>query len=835
MASNCGEKNRRNASYVWSALALTVLAGTAIGQGAAPAPASPAYQGQPAPAAPNAAPAPAAPAASSAMSGKAAPVRSAGVNHGGPSADDAQAAEEAGVQVDDNLVVDLHVNDEDLGNVLEMLSLQSQRNIIASKNVSARVTANLYGVTFYEALDAILHANGYGFVEDGNFIYVYTTEELNQLEQAQRVRTAKVLRLNYLNSIDAAEFVKPLLSDQGQIKTNGKTGNFPSIGDVPMGADDYTNASTMVVVDFEENIAEVEAMIAQLDTKPSQVLVEATILQTNLNEANAFGVDFALIGDIDFSDFTGGPLQVVNRMISGDDGQNNRFPADNDGVGGVSSAGNTAGNATLKVGLVKDDVAVFLRLLDEVTDSTILSNPKIMSLNRMPSRVLVGRKVGYVSTTSTDTATTQTVQFLDTGTQLYFRPFVTNEGLIRMELKPQVSEAQIREVQSAQGQAITIPDEVTNELVTNVLVADGQTVVLGGLFRESVSATRSQVPVLGDIPIVGAAFRGNEDETNRAEIIFLVTPTIMNDASAYASGQRANQYVERVRAGSRAGTLPWSQSRLTSQWNMEADKAAAQGQTDRANWKLTQSLWLNPNQPEAIRLKEAISGQTKTSANRSMLESVIHNEHATRPKGATADTPAPRQQTAQRSNSNWNSSNNWNSNPASNFGGNRNSNSNTTNSSSTSGTTTWSQPATSHAPATNSTYQQASAPSTPWQAVPNHNASSYQAPAQTWETIPQLDASSTNYTPMQDPGFTQGMGDVDNTNWQAPTDFASNTPGTTDWSEDNTDETPGYPRGASGGFFRGAFRWVLAFASFDEAEKSRFTSAENEPMIADER
>src|SRR5262249_23249315 len=141
-----------------------------------------------------------------------------------------------------------------------------------------------------------------------------------------------------------------------------------------------------------------------------------------------------------------------------------------DGAGGtgvVGTAGNTAGPATLKVGIVSNDVAVFMRLLDEVTDTTLLSHPQIMALNRQAARVLVGRKVGYLNTTSTDTATTQTVEFLDTGTQLYFRPFVTNEGMIRMELKPQVSEAVIRDTKDATGAAVTIPDEITNELVTN--------------------------------------------------------------------------------------------------------------------------------------------------------------------------------------------------------------------------------------------------------------------------------------------------------------------------------------------------------------------------------
>ena len=111
------------------------------------------------------------------------------------------------VKVGDDLVVDLHVNDEDLGNVLEMLSIQSQRNIVATKNVSARVTANLYSVTFKEALDAILHVNGFKYQEAGNFIYVYTKEEYDAMEQASRQRQAQVFQLNYINAVDASEFV----------------------------------------------------------------------------------------------------------------------------------------------------------------------------------------------------------------------------------------------------------------------------------------------------------------------------------------------------------------------------------------------------------------------------------------------------------------------------------------------------------------------------------------------------------------------------------------------------------------------------------------------------
>src|SRR5262249_28090051 len=139
--------------------------------------------------------APAAPAASGTPTGKlithagdkpkAADKAKAGVEMRNPL--EAQTPDTGGekVKVDDHMIVDLHVNDEDLANVLQMLSIQSQKNIVSSKNVSAVVTASLYGVTFYEALDAILHVNGYGYIERGNFIYVYTLDELAKIEEQQ--------------------------------------------------------------------------------------------------------------------------------------------------------------------------------------------------------------------------------------------------------------------------------------------------------------------------------------------------------------------------------------------------------------------------------------------------------------------------------------------------------------------------------------------------------------------------------------------------------------------------------------------------------------------------
>lgn len=524
--------------------------------------------------------------------------------------------------------VDLHVKDENITNVLEMLSIQSRKNIIASKNVSGKVSADLYGVTFHEVLDAILHVNGYGYLEQGNFIYVYTSEELAKIEASLKRRAAKVVKLNYLNAPDAAEFVKPMLSPQGEIKANAKSEMFAINDSAPVGKDDYALGATLVVIDYEENIAAIEKLIAELDTRPAQVLVEATVLQTTVTEDNAYGFDFSVIGDISFNEFAGGlggPFGIVNAIRN----PPAAIPAglsDNDAIGAVGTTGRTDGKSTFKFGLTSEHITIVARLLDEVSDTTVLANPKLLTLNRQPARVLVGQRVAYLNTTATETSTTQSVEFLDTGVQLYFRPFVSANNEIRMELKPQVSDAKTRNVGTSGGQQVTVPDEITQEVVTNVIVPDGMTIVIGGLFRETTVTSRQQVPVVGDIPILGLAFRGQEDTIRREEIIFLVSPSIMNNEVLLSQGERAMDSIDRVRAGTRQGLLPFSRDKMTSALNVEAERAFRDGKYDEASWKIRHSLSLNPHQPGAYELREKLTGERELWPAGNTFDMVISRE-----------------------------------------------------------------------------------------------------------------------------------------------------------------------------------------------------------------
>jgi len=510
--------------------------------------------------------------------------------------------------------IDLHVKDLDLTKVLQLLSIQSQRNIVASRNVAGAVSADLYGVDFYDALDAILHTNGFGYREKGNFVYVYTSAELQALEDTERKLTTRVIRLNYITATDVSTFVTPLLSGAGSLAISGEpvAGFTPSTGDG--GANSFAYPDTLVIRDYAENVDEIVAVVQELDVRPKQVLIEATILEARLSEDNAFGVDLNVIVDADLTNFisplnfvdtlAGGKFDIVD-PTTGDPIREDVGPFAALGKSGAAqtTVGNTlTGESGIKVGFVSHNVSAFVRALDRVTDTTVVAKPKLLVLNRQRAELLSGRRLGYLSTTQSESSVTQTVEFLEVGTQLSVRPFVSDDGYIRLELKPEISDGDTVAIEG-----LVIPNETTQTLTTNVIVKDGQTIVMGGLFQEDIAVGRNQVPGLGDIPLIGAAFQGREDTIGRTEVIFLITPTVIADDDLIQAGDRLTDSIEQARIGARQGLLPWSRTKVTAGHMQNALKHYDQGLTSRAKWSVQMALNLDPTRVDAIELKEQLS------------------------------------------------------------------------------------------------------------------------------------------------------------------------------------------------------------------------------------
>ncbi len=528
--------------------------------------------------------------------------------------------------------------DADVVEQLRVIGFQAQESIIPSKEVHGKLPAmDLYNVTVHEALDALLHANGYAWREKGKFIYVYSAKEIEQLEKEARQTQTAVFRLSYTTAADAKVMITPVLSKDGgeiAITPAAKSGISTGVGDV--GGDNHANEDMLVVTDYPENLERVRQILKEIDRRPQQILIEATILSAQLSEDNALGVDFNVVGGVDFAN--------VTQSIAG------IAPAF--GVGSTTVDGNAhsvgTGNSFsspikdgLKVGVVTNNVSVFLSALEGVTDTTVLANPKILSLNKQKGEVIVGKETGYKTTTQTETTTTETIEFLKTGTRLIFRPYIGDDGYIRMEVHPEDSSGGLQT-------ADNLPFKFTTEVTTNVMVKDGRTIVIGGLFREETTSTKSQIPVAGNLPIVGPLFRNQADHTGREEVIILLTPHIVKDEVEYAEiSEQAMKDANKIRAGLRKGLMFWGRERL-SEMNYEiatSEMSKSHPDRKRAIWHLDAAINLNPKFLEAIKLKQDLTGEEISSVTNGPMHDFMGNAilkdraPATRP--SVEATPAP--------------------------------------------------------------------------------------------------------------------------------------------------------------------------------------------------
>jgi len=534
------------------------------------------------------------PAAVMALAAAAMPVlaQQASTQESGPSAEEREA-----VKLSRTGTFEIHVQGADLRGVLQLLSTQGKRNIVATKEVTGMVTADLYGVTFQEALEAVMRSSGYVYQEKDNFIYVYTTDQLQKIQQDERKVEVRVFPLHYLKAEDAQVMVVPALSSDGKVAVSKAATIGIATSGTDTGGDSLAGGDTLVVRDYQENLKRVAEILEGLDVKPQQVLVEATILRATLTEDNDLGIDFNALAGINFETLT-----------STTDGLTNVTPAPGTAVDGRREAtfrndvAGTVPTGGMTIGVITNNVAVFVRALESVTDTTIMANPKLLVLNKQRAEVMIGKRDGYLTTTVTETVATQTVEFLETGTKLVVRPFIGEDGYIRMEIHPEDSSGSVEVVGTA-----ALPKETTTETTSNVMVRDGRTIVIGGLFRETTTNGRSQIPVLGNIPYLGTLFRSTGDNTEREEVIILVTPHIIRHEVDETVSEQLKDDANRFLIGQRKGLMWFGRSRLAATHMRWAKDALADGDKSKALWNLDMVLSLSPRMDEAIRLKERLT------------------------------------------------------------------------------------------------------------------------------------------------------------------------------------------------------------------------------------
>lgn len=368
---------------------------------------------------------------------------------------------------------------------------------------------------------------------------------------SERLGGVKVFRLKHASAKQVAEVLRGLVTNEPG--SSGRGGSAPAAagasgsassapvainaGGVGLIADESLNA--LVVRADPAFMREIMNVIEQLDTRRSQVLIQAAIVEVSGDDARQLGVQWAAgdptkgVGVINFG--TAG-TPIANLAIAID--QNN--PTLAGGVSEGASLGfgkeetNSNGDRTFYGALVQ--------ALARVTNANLLSTPSIMTLDNQEAKIVVGQNVPFITGTSTSSSSTtanpfQTIERQDVGITLKVIPHIGEGGTMRLEIEQEVSAV----LPSTTG--INSADLITSKrsIKTTVLADDGQTIVLGGLIRDDTTRTVSKVPLLGDIPLLGYLFRATSNQKTKQNLLVFLQPTLLRD-SASAAGMSQRQY-----------------------------------------------------------------------------------------------------------------------------------------------------------------------------------------------------------------------------------------------------------------------------------------------------
>lgn len=488
----------------------------------------------------------------------------------------------------------IHSRDADVRNLLEQLAEQAGLNILASESVQGTVTVNLQNVTVDEALSTVLKAAGYVSRRDGSVLYVGTSADFAALEKSLDRIGTRVYRPNYVAAKDLSQLLTPLLTPSVgklSISTPPATGIAPDNGS--SGGDSMSQQDALVVQDYERVLVEIDQVYRELDRRPAQVSIEAVIVSVTLNDANSFGVDFQLLRDQEHVRFGWGtPRQAPLQ------GGGSVDPITGANIG--EFAFNTGG---LKFAFLDDTLGVFLNALETVGDANVIASPKLLCLNKQKAEILIGQRLGYISTTVTQNFSTQNVEFLDVGAQLRLRPYISADGMIRMEVHPELSEGEV-----VVSGGFTLPKKTLTEVTTNVMCPDGCTVIIGGLMRENLRSNSTQVPLFGSLPLAGPLFRNKTENVERTEILVLLTPRIVENGEIAEEG--ANHYRDTYdMEGAKFHRMsPIGKAHLGRDYLMRAQAALQQGDRARAQRFARLAVHYDPLNRESVRLYTQLNG-----------------------------------------------------------------------------------------------------------------------------------------------------------------------------------------------------------------------------------
>lgn len=475
---------------------------------------------------------------------------------------------------DDRLSINLQ--DADLREVLEMLSTEGNLNILASSSVQGKVTATLNGVDLDSALDAILRATGYVARREGQFIYVGSPQDFDSMEQSLDRIGTRVYRPNYVPASELQTLIQPLLTPKAgvvSVSTPGEAG-IPSEA-TKAGGNTFAGGEVVLVRDYEAVLAQIDQVVAEIDVRPLQVAIEAMILSAKLTDKDKLGINWDLLRQKNHLNFVIGtpPATLPSKFTGG-----------------------------LAVHFLDSNLGAFLDALEELNETNVIASPRLMVLNKQRAEIQIGRQQGYVSNTvQTETSTTASMEMLDTGTILRLRPFVSADGLIRLEIHPELSSGDV----VLKGTNL-VPDKEITQVTSNIMVRDGCTVIIGGLIREELKTNGNQVPFFGNLPLVGPLFRNRDETTERHEILVLITPHIVYEPETCEEGEKAACEAHR-RQGVYADKMnPLGKRSVARRYLRMAQRAWAAGEPRRALRFAEMAVHFDPMNRAAIDLRSDI-------------------------------------------------------------------------------------------------------------------------------------------------------------------------------------------------------------------------------------
>ncbi len=428
----------------------------------------------------------------------------------------------------------LNFQDIDTRAVLQLLADTSGLNIVVSDSVQGNVTLRLQNVPWDQALDILMATKGLDMRRNGNVIIVAPAEEIAAREQAQLEALAAIqeleplrsefIQVNYAKASDLADLISggggtnALLSERGSVAIDTRT-------------------NTLLVQDTNDRLANIRRLVTTLDIPVKQVYIESRIVIVNDDYSRELGVRFGSTivkenGADGLVSLTGngqGSDTIVGSALDNLQNTGTPFPVT---VGPIDQrynvnlpVSNPAGSIALAI--LDSDYLVDLELtaIQAEGNGEIYSTPRIITANNVEARISQGVQIPYQESSSSGATTTQ---FKDAVLSLTVTPQITPDDRIIMDLtvtKDSVGEI----VPSATGGSV--PSIDTRSVQTQVLVNDGETVVLGGIYETETRETLNKVPVLGDIPGLGYLFRSRSNVNNKAELLIFVTPKILREGA----------------------------------------------------------------------------------------------------------------------------------------------------------------------------------------------------------------------------------------------------------------------------------------------------------------